>query len=45
MNIQMYSLGQLLIYFNVIIFFFFRHFQPMSSAPDNNFLLSDQDTK
>ena len=28
----------------VIIFFFFREFQPMASAPDDSSLSSDQDT-
>ena len=30
--------------FLVFFFFFFREFQPMTSAPNDSFLSSDQDT-
>ena len=31
-------------HFKLLLFFFEIEFQPMASAPDDNFLLSDQDT-
>ena len=44
-----FRLLQRTIYLNVILFFLFFfvecEFQPMASAHDNSFLLSDQDTK
>ena len=32
------------IYINTFFFFFWKEFQPMASAPNDNSLLSDEDT-